>query len=127
MASSIVSRLNRLEAARLPSPDSLFLLWVKPGTPLKEQTAQIHALGLSASIDGVICAEWTSKAEMPPPRWSRYRDLPRDELNVLSAKIRVVAGSGAAEPTDDRTAQYLMGMSDRDLLAKIFSVGALSA
>jgi hypothetical protein len=127
MSSRTVSRLNKLEAGRLPDPDSLFLLWVKPGTPLKEQTAQIHALGLSASLDGVICAEWQNKEKMPAPRWLRYRDIPRDELNVLSAKIREVAGSGPAEPTDHRTAQYLRGASDRDLLAKIFSVGALSA
>jgi hypothetical protein len=125
MSSSIVSRLNKLEAKRRPDPDSIFLLWVKPGTPIKEQTAQIHALGLSASLDDVICAEWPLNEEMPGPRWRLYRDIPQNEMDVLDAKIEDIAGDGPAQPTDERAKQYLKSLSDRDLVAKILSVGAM--
>ena len=131
MASSIASRLNKLEAKRRPNPDSIFLLWVKPGTPIKEQTAQIHALGLSASLDDVICIEWPLNEELPAPRWRLYRAIPQNEMDVLVAKIKdMIAKLGditgdAAPPTDEREAQHLKEMSDRDLLAKILSVSAL--
>jgi hypothetical protein len=125
MSSSIVSRLNKLEAKRRPNPDSLFLLWVKPGTPWKEQTAQIHALGLSASLDDVICAEWTGEEEMPAPRWCLYRDIPQNEMDVLFARFRAMAEAEPARPTDERAAHACMGLSDRDLLAKALSVGAV--
>jgi hypothetical protein len=124
MSSRTVARLNRLEAKIRPDSESVFLLWVKPGTLWKEQIAQIHALGLSSSLDDVICAEWPSKGQMPAPRWLRYREIPREELDVLSAKIREMAESAPAQPTDERTAQALLKMSDRDLMAKILSVGA---
>jgi hypothetical protein len=131
MSRSIVSRLNKLEAKNRPNPDSVFLLWVKPGTPWKEQTAKIHALGLSASPDDVICAEWPLGEELPAPRWRLYRDIPQNEMDVLDAKIEDMIAKlediadDAAPPTDERAAQHLNEMSDRDLLAKILSVGAV--
>jgi hypothetical protein len=131
MSSSIVSRLNKLEAKNRPNPDSLFLLWVKPGTPIKEQTAQIHALGLSVSLDDVICAEWPLSEELPAPRWRLYRDIPQNEMDVLDAKIEDmiakledIAGDAQAPPANERAAQHFKEMSDRDLLAKILSVTA---
>jgi len=125
MSSSIVSRLNKLEAKNRPNPDSLFLLWVKPGTPIKEQTAQIHALGLSATLDDVICAEWPLNEELPAPRWRLYRDIPQNEMDVLDAKIEAMVEAEPARPTDERAAHACMRLSDRDLLAKTLSVGAV--
>jgi hypothetical protein len=128
MSRNTVARLNKLEAGRLPNPDSLFLLWVKPGTSSKEQTAQIHALGLSASLDGVICAEWISKEEMPPPRWRLYRDIPRNEIDVLDNIIKKTVLVAGADELNEAAAQPEASdfdrLSDRDLMARIFSVVA---
>jgi hypothetical protein len=124
MSRNIAARLNKLEAGRLPNPDSLFLLWVKPGTTLKEQTAQIHALGLSPTLDGVVCAEWPSDKEMPAPRWRLYRDIPQNEMDVLNSVIRgmaldaVVANEPA--PRHPAGASDLDRLSDRDLMIRIF-------
>src|SRR5471030_2108354 len=124
MSSSIVSRLNKLEAKNRPNPDSVFLLWVKPGTPWKEQTAQIHALGLSASLDGVICAEWPLNEELPAPRWRPYRDIPQNEMDVLDGVIEKMVLDAGVGQADEPAPQHLKDISDRDLLAKIFSIAA---
>ena len=64
------------------------------------------------------------------PRWRLYRDIPQNEMDVLDAKIEDMIAKlediadDAAPPTDERAAQHLKEMSDRDLLAKILSVGA---
>jgi hypothetical protein len=83
---------------------------------------------LSGALDDVICAEWISEREVPPSRWLLYRDIPRGELDVLFAKIRVMAedmtADGSAQTTDEHAPQALTKLSDRDLMAKILSIGA---
>jgi hypothetical protein len=100
----------------------------EPGTSLKEQTGKIHALGLSPTLDGVVCAEWPTEEEMPAPRWRLYRDIPRNEIDVLNDIIKkTVLDAGVDQITEALAPpEDLDRLSDRDLLAKIFSVGAAS-